>query len=156
MRRIVNITHPAMLANLPDAASANGTAVIVCPGGAFRFLAFDYEGTDMAQWLSSFGVAAFVLQYRLTRTGDEGEKDSAAMAEHRKAILPMVVADGQQVVRVVRSRAKEWGIAPDRIGIMGFSAGGYMADYVALQHDADSRPIPGRTASATGWATRVC
>jgi acetyl esterase/lipase len=140
VRRITNVTRPSMLAYLPDPASATGAAVIVCPGGAFRFLAFDYEGTDVAQWLNSLGVAAFVLKYRLMRTGDEGEKDAAAAAERRKTILPMVVADGLQAVRVVRSRAKQWGIAPDRIGIMGFSAGGYVAAYVALQYDAGSRP----------------
>lgn len=140
VRRIGNVTHPTVLAYLPDAASANGTAVIVCPGGGFRYLALDYEGTNVAQWLNSLGVAAFVLKYRLTRVGDEGEKDTAVMAERRRTVLPMVVADGQQAVRVVRSRAKEWGIVPDRIGIIGFSAGGYVAAYVALQHDAGSRP----------------
>jgi acetyl esterase/lipase len=140
VRRIGNVTRPALLAYLPDASSANGTAVIVCPGGGFRYLALEYEGTDAAAWLNSMGVAAFVLKYRLVRTGDEGEKDAAVMAERRKTILPMAAADGQQAVRLVRSRAKEWGIAPDRIGIMGFSAGGYVAASVALEHDADSRP----------------
>ena len=140
VRRIGNVTRPTLLAYLPDASSANGTAVIVCPGGGFRYLAFDYEGTDVAAWLNSMGVAAFVLKYRLVRTGDEGEKDATVAAERRKTVLPMAAADGQQAVRLVRSRAKEWGIAPDRIGIMGFSAGGYVAAAVALEHDAGSRP----------------
>jgi acetyl esterase/lipase len=140
VRRIGNVTRPTLLAYLPDASSANGTAVIVCPGGGFRYLAFDYEGTDVAAWLNSMGVAAFVLKYRLARTGEEGEKDAAVMAERRKTVLPMAAADGRQAVRLVRSRAKEWGIAPDRIGIMGFSAGGYVAATVALEHDTESRP----------------
>ena len=140
VRRISNVTRPELLPYLPNASLANGTAVIVCPGGGFRYLAFDYEGTDVAAWLNSMGVAAFVLKYRLARTGDAGDKDPAVAAERRKAILPMTTAYGQQAVRLVRSRAKEWGINPDRIGIMGFSAGGYVTASVALEHTADSRP----------------
>jgi acetyl esterase/lipase len=88
VRRIGNITRASLLAYLPEASSANGTAVIVCPGGGFRYLAFDYEGTDVAAWLNSIGVAAFVLKYRVARTGDAGEKDAAVMAERRTAVLP--------------------------------------------------------------------
>ncbi len=140
IRRVRNVTRPTLTAYIPPAASANGTAVVVCPGGGFRFLAIDYEGHDVARWLNTLGVAAFVLQYRLAQTGDPGEKDAAIVAERRKAVIPMVVADGQQAIRVVRARAAEWHIAPNRIGIMGFSAGGYVAAAVALQHDPASRP----------------
>lgn len=140
IRRIGNVTRPVLLAYLPDASLANGTAVIVCPGGGFRILAIDHEGLDVAHWLNSMGVAAFVLKYRLIRTGDADEKDPAKMAERRKAAIPFAVADGQQAIRLVRSRAAEWGLAQDRIGIMGFSAGGYLAAAVALRHDPGSRP----------------
>jgi acetyl esterase/lipase len=140
IRRIGNVARPTLLAYLPDAAIANGTAVVVCPGGGFRILAIDHEGHDVARWLNSMGVAAFVLKYRVMRTGDSDEKDPAKMAERRKIAIPFAVADGQQAIRLVRSRAYEWGIARDRIGIMGFSAGGYVAAAVALQHDAGSRP----------------
>jgi len=140
VRHLYNITHPEMLAYFPEAAKANGTAVVVCPGGGFRFLAFDYEGTDVALWLNAHGVAAFVLKYRLARTGDAGEKDRATMQERYKSAIPQAVADGQQAIRVVRAHASEWGIAPDRIGIMGFSAGGWVTAAVALQHDSQSRP----------------
>jgi acetyl esterase/lipase len=85
-------------------------------------------------------VAAFVLKYRVMRTGDDGEKDPATARDRRKVATDFALADGQQAVRVVRSHAAEWGIAPDRIGIIGFSAGGYVAAAVALRHDAASRP----------------
>jgi len=85
-------------------------------------------------------VAAFVLKYRVMRTGDGEDSDAAKMAERRKTLLPLAIADGQQAVRLVRAHAQEWGIARDRIGILGFSAGGYLAAAVALHHEADSRP----------------
>jgi acetyl esterase/lipase len=106
----------------------------------FRFLAFDYEGTDVAQWLNANGIAAFVLKYRLVRTGDPAANDPATIEERRRAAIPQAVADGQQAVRLVRAHAAEYGVSPDRIGIMGFSAGGYVAAAVALQHDSQSRP----------------
>jgi acetyl esterase/lipase len=134
---VYNVTKPTLTAFLPDPAAANGTAVIVCPGGGFSFLASDYEGTDVARWLNSFGVTAFVLKYRVVRTGDEGE--TSQMAERRKEVVPLAVADGVQAMRIVRSRAGEWGIQPNRIGIMGFSAGGSVASSVALERDAAAR-----------------
>ena len=73
-------------------------------------------------------------------SGDAAENDAAVKAERRKQIIPMATADGRQALSIVRARAAEFGVAPDRIGIMGFSAGGYVAAAVALQHDAASRP----------------
>src|ERR1039458_10346401 len=140
IRRTSNITHPVLLVYLPESGKATGTAWIVAPGGGFRYLAIDYEGTDVARWLNANGVAAFVLKYRVARTGDDGEKDTATAQDRRKAAADWALADGQQAVRVVRSHAAEWGIAPDRIGIIGFSAGGYVAAAVALHHDAASQP----------------
>ena len=140
LRRISNITHPTLTEYLPDPDLANGTAVIVGPGGGFRYLAIDHEGTDVARWLNSIGVTAFVLKYRVTRTGDPDEKDPAIMTTRRKELIPLAIADGQQSVRLVHSRAVEWKIAPDHVVLLGFSAGGYVAAGAALQHDADSRP----------------
>lgn len=138
--RVGNITHPTLTTYLPEAGSSNGTAVIICPGGGFRYLAINSEGTELATWLNSLGVTAFVLKYRVMRTGDADANDPAKMAERRKQVIPMAIADGRQAVRLVRSGAAEWGINPDRIVILGFSAGGYVAAGVALQHDAESRP----------------
>ena len=105
------------------------------------------EGTDVAAWLNQRGVAAFVLKYRLIRTEDDFATqvwknlgDPSRMAALMASLQPLVLADGQQAVRLVRARAAEWGVAPDRIGIMGFSAGGAVTVSVALQHDAHSRP----------------
>src|SRR5579864_2236122 len=140
LRRISDITHPTLTAYFADPALANGTAVIVCPGGGFRYLAIDHEGTDVAHWLNSLGVTAFVLKYRVMRTGDPAEKSPAKMDARKKEVIPLAIGDGQQAVRLVRSHAADWSIAPDRIVILGFSAGGYIAAGVALHHDAESRP----------------
>ncbi len=137
IRRVSNVTRPTLTVHVP-AAGANGTAMIVCPGGGFRILAIDHEGHQVARWLNSIGVTAFVLKYRVMPTV-EGVP-AAEQAERRKLAMALGAADGQQAVRLVRSRAAEWGIAPDRIGIMGFSAGGYVTAAVALGADPASRP----------------
>jgi acetyl esterase/lipase len=137
-KRIANVTRPTLLVFLPEASAANGTGVVVCPGGGFRFLAIDYEGTDVARWLNSLGVAAFVLKYRVRQTGDPNEKAETAQRTEQAKVFG--AADTAQAMRVVRAHAAEWGVAPDRIGIMGFSAGGYMSAALALKHDKDTRP----------------
>jgi len=150
IRLVRNVTQPTLTAYLPDGAAATGAAVIVCPGGAFHFLAIEHEGTQVAQWLNARGVAAFVLRYRLIET----PVDEAVLGQHMQQNLtdrdrfrqlmqvlrPLIIADGLQAVKIVRRRAAEWGVATDRIGIMGFSAGGHLTTGVALNHDADSRP----------------
>lgn len=137
IRRVSNVTRPTLTVHRP--AKGNGTAMIVCPGGGFRILAIDHEGHEVARWLNSLGVTAFVLKYRVMRS-DSAEARPANIVERRKTIMPLATADGQQAVRLVRSRAAEWGVAPDRIGIMGFSAGGYVAAAVALTTDPAARP----------------
>ena len=137
---VFNVTRPTLTAYFPDRATANGTAVIICPGGGFRRLMFDFEGADLAHWLNSLGVTAFVLKYRLTESGDPEERVPAVMERRRAEIYPLIVADGLQAIRLVRTRAVEWGILPHRVGILGFSAGGYVALETALHHDPDSRP----------------
>ncbi len=147
LRVIRNVTRPTLTAYFPDPAIANGTAVIVCPGGGFHFLSIGMEGTDVATWLTARGIAAFVLKYRLIRTEEDfatqvwvNLSDPNRMRALMYPLLPLILADGQQAVRLVRGRAAEWGIAADRIGIMGFSAGGAVTASVALQYVADCRP----------------
>lgn len=101
----------------------NGTAVVVCPGGGYRNLAMDHEGVQIATWLNSLGVSAFVLKYRL------GPK------YHH----PAQMNDVQQAIRTVRSRAGEYGVMPDKIGVWGFSAGGHLAS-TASTHIAPGVP----------------
>jgi acetyl esterase/lipase len=102
------------------AKTPNGTAVIVCPGGGYQNLAMDHEGLQIAKWLNSLGISAFVLQYRL------GPK-----YQH-----PAMINDAQRAIRTVRSRAADLHIQPDRVGIWGFSAGGHLASTAATHFDA--------------------
>jgi len=110
---------PAITIHLPPAGTANGTAVVICPGGGYGGLMMSYEGHDIARWLNGFGVAGIVLKYRV-----------------RPYHHPAPLDDGQRAMRIVRSRAKELGIDPKRIGIMGFSAGGHLASTVGTHFDA--------------------
>lgn len=115
--RLKNITMPSLTVYRP--AKPNGTAVIICPGGGYYILAAGHEGSDVALRLNDLGVTAFVLKYRLPTTG----------CLENNEIGPLM--DAQQAIRLVRKRAAEWGIRPDRIGIMGFSAGGHLASTAA-------------------------
>jgi acetyl esterase/lipase len=145
-----NVSTPTLTVYRPDPAVSNGTAVIVAPGGGFHFLSIETEGNQVAEWLAARGVTAFVLKYRVVPTPaaeDDfwkqiqllftgGEAVRAAMDR----VTPLAVRDGREAVRLVRRRAAEWGLAPDRIGLLGFSAGGRVAAGVALEGDVESRP----------------
>src|SRR6266516_138025 len=123
-RVLSNIHKPSITPYLPPADKATGCAVIVAPGGGHRELWSDHEGHNVARWLSQRGFAAFVLKYRLAR-----ETNSTYTVDDH------ALADMQRAVRVVRSRATEWGIATNRIGVMGFSAGGEVAFLSAMRFD---------------------
>jgi acetyl esterase/lipase len=147
LKVIRNVSQPSLTPFLPDPATATGTAVVVAPGGAYHFLAFEHEGTEVARWLNQRGIAAFMLKYRLIQTGDDfphcvGKhlSDRATMRSLMEPLTPLVTADGLQAVRMVRSRAVEWGLNPARIGIMGFSAGGFVTLNTAMHYDPSSRP----------------
>jgi len=142
-----NVTRPTLTAYLPDPANANGTAIIIAPGGGFRFLSWQNEGTAVAEWLAERGVTAFVLKYRLLDTGESQEDFEKGKPATRPASNPaqadiaaLASADGRQAVKVVRQRAAEWKIDPKRLGFMGFSAGGVVTMGVVMQYDAASRP----------------
>jgi len=107
--RIAEVTNPAFEVFLADPSKSNKSAVIVCPGGAYRILAYDKEGTEIAAWLNKLGYSAFVLQYRIP------DKKEGALQ------------DAQRALRIVRRNAAKWNINPDKIGIMGFSAGGSLS-----------------------------
>jgi acetyl esterase/lipase len=137
---ITNVTVPTLTVFRPG--KANGTAMVVMPGGSFRALAWDVDGLETAQWLASRGITAFVLKYRV-RPPLEGEsfgntlEDFARATRARRAIA---VADAEQAIRFVRSHARQYGIAPARVGIIGFSAGAMVTVEVALAKDAAVRP----------------
>jgi len=118
---IANNHNPTVTVYLPPKEKATGAAVVICPGGGHRLLVFNAEGDEPARFLASLGVVAFALKYRLGR--EEGSPYS--IDKHARA-------DGQRAMRLVRSRAKEWNINPERIGLMGFSAGGEVVSMVAF------------------------
>jgi acetyl esterase/lipase len=126
--RVSNVHRPSITVYLPAKQTATGAAVIVCPGGGHQYLAIDYEGYDVAKWLSDHGIAGFVLKYRLAR-----EPGSTYKVEVH------ALADAQRAIRTVRSRALEWGIDPNRVGIIGFSAGGGVAALAGTRFD-DGNP----------------
>jgi acetyl esterase/lipase len=133
---VFNVVTPTLTAYLPDRAKATGTGVIIAPGGAFVALAVDLEGTNVARWLQERGIAAFVLKYRIMEKRGEGIPANMNMDEAGR----FGIADGIQALKVVRRHAAEWGVSPDRIGFMGFSAGAMVASGTLLQEDASARP----------------
>jgi acetyl esterase/lipase len=122
--RIRNVQHPDLAVYLPAGRNATGEAVVICPGGAYWILAYDWEGTDIARMLASQGIAAFVLKYRLPGS-------QSNIVPHKSPLL-----DAQRALRTVRSRAEEFRVDPGKIGIMGFSAGGHLASSLSTHFDA--------------------
>jgi len=120
---ISNIQTPDIAVFLPTKKTATGQAIIICPGGGYWVLAYDLEGTDIAKYFNSIGVAAVVLKYRLPTTGN-------SQVPH---LTPLM--DAQQAMRLVRFNAKKWNIEPNKIGIMGFSAGGHLAATLGTHFD---------------------
>jgi acetyl esterase/lipase len=133
---IFNVVTPTLTAYLPERSRATGTGVIIAPGGAFVALAIDLEGNKVARWLQEKGIAAFVLKYRIMEKRQEGIPSGMNMDEAGK----YGIADGIQALKVVRQHAVEWGVSPDRIGFLGFSAGAMVATGSLLQNDAPARP----------------
>jgi endo-1,4-beta-xylanase len=120
---VSKIHHPSMIPYLPSKDSATGAAVIVAPGGGHRELWMDHEGYNIGKWLAAHGVAAFVVKYRLAR-----EPGSTYTIEGTS------LSDMQRAIRLVRERAAEFGVRPDRVGVMGFSAGGELAALAASRY----------------------
>jgi len=144
---VTNVSQPTLTAYFAEPAIANGTAVIICPGGGFHALSINSEGIDVAKWLNQKGVTAFVLKYRLVPTGEDGVKEvmekmrnRQSMDDPNKPVIPMAIADGLAAVIYVRKHATEFGISPARIGLMGFSAGGTVTASAAFNYTAESRP----------------
>jgi acetyl esterase/lipase len=114
---ITNVKNPTIAIFRPAREKDSGTAIIVCPGGGYWNLAWDLEGEEVAAWLNTVGITAFVLKYRVPRRAGQPERLPA----------PGPLLDAQRAISLVRSRAAEWRIDTNRIGIMGFSAGGHLA-----------------------------
>ncbi|MET0363061.1 MAG: alpha/beta hydrolase [Sphingobium sp.] len=138
---VTNVSDPTFQPFLPAPGKASGTAVIIAPGGGFRQLSIRKEGTELAQWLAERGVAAFVLKYRLAPIAGE-------MRAFQKMLwgLPRglpgkaAVVDGLEALRLIRAQAETYGIRANRIGVIGFSAGGHVAGMMAVDPDPAVRP----------------
>ena len=122
---ITNVTKPTLTVFRPAKEKNTGTAILICPGGGYWNLAWDLEGEEVAAWLNTVAVTGFVLKYRVPRRANQAERLPA----------PGPLMDAQRAVSMVRSRAAEWDIAPNRIGILGFSAGGHLAVAAATHFD---------------------
>jgi len=133
---IANVVTPTLTVYLPDKSKATGTGVVVAPGGGCVRLAMKHEGFDVAKWLQERGIAAFVLKYRIMEKKGEGMPANIDFDEACK----YGIADGIQAVKVVREHAAEWGVAPEKVGFVGFSAGAMVTSGVLLQKDAAARP----------------
>jgi acetyl esterase/lipase len=132
---ITNVTVPSFSVFRPPVTKANGTAMIVAPGGAFRALAWDLEGTEVARWLVERGITAFVLKYRVRPPLPNEKAD-----ERFEAARAIAIQDAQQALHLIRESAGRYGVATDRIGVIGFSAGAVTAMGLALSTDASARP----------------
>ena len=121
--RVRNVQKPDIAVFLPSKKNATGEAVVICPGGGYHILAYDWEGTDIAHWLNSKGIAAFVLKYRLPGSSNN-------IIPHKSHLM-----DAQRALRTVRFNSDKWNLDPGKIGIMGFSAGGHLASTLSTHFD---------------------
>ncbi len=144
---VYNVVNPTLTVFTPQPDVANGTAIIIAPGGGFHFLAIDHEGTNVAEQLIKKGITVFVLKYRLVHVFSDNPFDDMISAKDPKAwdneslpIIPLAVADGREAIAHVRSHASMYKIASDRIGIMGFSGGGLVAASTAFNYSVNNRP----------------
>ena len=122
--RVRNVQKPDIAVFLPSKKNATGEAVVICPGGGYGILAYDWEGIDIARWLNSKGIAAFVLKYRLP-----GSKSN--VIPYKSPLM-----DAKRAMRLVRYHAEKWNVDPGKVGVMGFSAGGHLASTLSTHFDA--------------------
>ena len=122
---VTNVTKPTISVCRPPKDKDTGTAVVICPGGGYWNLYWELEGEEVAAWLNSIGVTGIILKYRVPRRPDEPKGEPARRP----------LQDAQRAVSLIRSKAREWGLHPDRIGIVGFSAGGHLAAATATSFE---------------------
>lgn len=160
---VLNVVDPVIIPYLPVPGTENGAAVLVCPGGGFSALSWNNEGPQVAEWLASHGFAAFVLKYRTAYAGGTAEEvqmscdytyagkkpDDKYRAFQTKIkevndkigdVRPLAFADARQAIRYIRENAAKYKIKPDRIAMVGFSAGGAVALDVLYSHDQATKP----------------
>jgi acetyl esterase/lipase len=136
-RSISNVAQPAITVYLPSKDKANGTGIVICPGGGYQHLAIDKEGHDVARWLNTIGIAGIVLKYRLP-----GSMRGVAQTDIHEVADKIHVAleDAEAAMRLTRENAAKWNLKPGAIGMMGFSAGGHLAAMMGMVTPPDARP----------------
>lgn len=146
---IYNVVNPTLTPYLPEPSIANGTSVIICPGGAFHILSIEKEGTEVAKWLNRQGITAFILKYRLAESLTDDPKkeykpkmqgDIKKFNEGISTVVNMAIQDGKKAVEYVRTHADDYNIDPTRIGLLGFSAGGTVTMGVGFTYTSQNRP----------------
>lgn len=147
-RTAYNIVDPTITAYLPSVSKANGTAIVVAPGGAFHTLSMDNEGVDVAKWLNERGIAAFVLKYRVARSFTDNPitelmgkmSNMKALDQENAAVIPLATQDGRKAIQYIRQNAEKFHVNPNKIGMMGFSAGGTLTMSVVYTANDAERP----------------
>ena len=136
-RSVSNVLQPTITVYLPSKEKANGTGIVICPGGGYQHLAIDKEGHDIARWLNSIGIAGIVLKYRLP-----GSMSGASQSDIREVADKIHVAleDAESAMRLTRENATKWNLKLGAIGMMGFSAGGHLAAMMGMVAPLDVRP----------------
>lgn len=147
-RVVFNVAMPSLTVYRPEKELNKGTAVVICPGGGFHTLSIEKEGIEVAKWLNSKGITAFVLKYRLVKSEtDNPVKELLPLLKNRKKldsvnapVIPLAIADGLEAIKYVKEHAADYKVDRNRIGIMGFSAGGLVTCGVTFNGKGDSRP----------------
>ena len=136
-RSVSNVRQPTITVYVPAKEKANGTGIVICPGGGYQHLAIDKEGHDIARWLNTIGIAGIVLKYRLP-----GSMSGTSQADLHQVADKIHVAleDAESAMRLTRENASKWNLKPNAIGMMGFSAGGHLAAMMGMVAPADVRP----------------
>lgn len=140
---ITNVTIPTLTVVQPPVGERTGTAMVVVPGGAFRALPWDLDGTETARWLAARGVTAFILKYRVRPPSPSltpSPESFDAFAVRTRAARNIAIADATQALALIRSRAKQYAIAPKKVGMIGFSAGAMAVMSLAIAKDPAARP----------------
>jgi len=147
MPLVYNVSQPTVTAYLPDPKIANGTAIILCPGGGFFILDMKNASVDVAKWLNEQGIAVFLLKYKLAQIfTDKPVQEVYAhiskgdLDEKTKFVIPLAINDGKEALKYVKAHAEEYGISPSRIGIIGFSAGAAVSEATAIYYTPETRP----------------
>lgn len=145
---VYDVSKPTLTVFEPDPSLANGTAIVICPGGGFHLLSINSEGIDVANWLVKKGVTCFVLKYRLVHSKtDNPAQEMMDMINKKeesndqtKNVIMMAINDGHNAISYIRSHASDYNVSPDKIGIIGFSAGGTVAASAAFNYTKDNKP----------------